>query len=66
MYIYVYKCICVYICIYMCALKIGSGLEVVHQCYTIMHCRRFIISVQKIIEVIDKGYKESTIKILYK
>lgn len=64
MYIYVYKCTCVYI--HMCVLKIRSGLEVVHQCYTIMHCRRFIISVQKVIEVIDKGYKEGTIKILYK
>lgn len=55
---------CIYI--YVCVLKIGSGLEVVHQCYTIMHCRCFIISVQKVIEVIDKGYKERTIKILYK
>lgn len=64
MYIYVYKCTCVYI--YMCVLKIRSGLEVVHQCYTIMHCQHFIISVQKVIEIIDKGYKEGTIKILYK
>lgn len=56
----------VYIYIYMCVLKIRSGLEVVHQCYTIMHCQHFIISVQKVIEIIDKGYKEGTIKILYK
>lgn len=55
---------CIYI--YMCVLKIRSGLEVVHQCYTIMHCQHFIISVQKVIEIIDKGYKEGTIKILYK
>lgn len=51
--------------IYMCVLKIRLGPKVVHQCYTIMHCRCFIISVQKVIEVIDKGYKEGTIKILY-
>ena len=51
----------VHIYIYVCVLKIRLGPKVVHQCYTIMHCRCFIISVQEVIEVIDKGYKEGTI-----